>query len=93
MSLWLCVESIKTNNRTLSILRSGLKYRIVYETNGQRLDIKDNITDIGYANYLYNILKDDLGFNKDDEIVNAEDNIIISGALKSELSRIIKKLL
>lgn len=60
MSLWVCIKSIKDNNRELSMYQSRGTYSIKYEHENQEVKLKSNITDIGYANYLFDMFVEDL---------------------------------
>lgn len=60
MSLWICIKSIKDCNRELSMYQSRGTYSIKYEHENQEVKLKSNITDIGYANYLFDMFVEDL---------------------------------
>lgn len=60
MSLWICIKNIKDGDRELSIYNSGGLYRIKYRNGNQTTNLNGDITDVGYANYLFDMYTEDL---------------------------------
>ena len=60
MSLLICVRSIKDVDRELCMYQSKGTYRIRYEHRNQTTTLKSEITDSGYANYLFDMYAEDL---------------------------------
>lgn len=60
MSLWINVRSVKYGGRQLDLYTSGGKYSLKYKTGNQNIDLKSNIQDEGYANYLFDKFLEDL---------------------------------
>lgn len=65
MSLWVVYRSVKDGNRELYMNTSCGKYCIKYKSGNQRTDFKNNITDEGYANYLFDMYLNDMNMNED----------------------------
>lgn len=63
MSLASIVREDNKDNKKLRLTRNNGKYSIKYESNNQKFNMKSEIEDGGYANYLYDLLLSDLGIN------------------------------
>lgn len=60
MSLWINVRNVKDGDRELGLYTSAGKYNLKYETGNQKINLKSNIEDKGYANYLFDKFLEDL---------------------------------
>lgn len=63
MSLLVPVKQVEKDGRELVLYTSGRKYDLVYESEGQRIHIKSNMEEVGYAKYMFNLFKKDLGLD------------------------------
>lgn len=87
MSLWVTVSHIENGDRELILQSSGRKYDLVYKTEGQRIHIKSNMEDEGYAMYMFNLFKRDLGFVGSKKHKKDEGSSNIRNMVKEELKK------
>lgn len=85
MSLLICVRSIKDGDRELCLYRSRGEYKIRYENRNQNTTFKSKITDIGYANYLFDMFAKDL--HMEDNLIDKEDMCDDIGFLKERIDK------
>lgn len=91
MSLWVIQKQIIDGDRELTLRASGSKYTLEYTRDSQRITLQSNMVDEGYAIYMFNLFKKDLGFEKKEEViqqpkVNYDDiRDVISDTIKENL--------
>lgn len=80
MSLHVPVVNAVKNGKKLTLLHSGRNYNLIYETEGQRINLKSSMNSEGYAMYMFNLFKKDLGF--DNKLSEVDD---IKSIIKKEI--------
>ena len=74
MSLGINKRSMSNGSKILSLSYCDGKYSVTYQHGTQKYDIKNNIDDEGYANYIFDQLYDDIFkndfFNNNKQTIN-----------------------